>query len=120
MVEKGLERAQKWSETFKNISFDLVYSTDYARTKATALPTALKNNTKIKLYDPKNMDYEVFKKETKGKTVLVVGHSNSTPTFVNKVLDKEKYKHIDDSNNANLYIVTIVGNTISDQLLYIN
>ena len=51
----------------------------------------------------------IFQQETKGKTVLVVGHSNTTPAFVNKILAEEKYKDIDDNNNANLYIVTISG-----------
>ena len=51
----------------------------------------------------------IFLQETKGKTVLVVGHSNTTPAFVNKILAVEKYKDIDDNNNANLYIVTISG-----------
>jgi 2,3-bisphosphoglycerate-dependent phosphoglycerate mutase len=51
--------------------------------------------------------------------VLVVGHSNTTPDFVNKVLNLKKYDDIDDLNNANLYIVTITPNAATSQLLYI-
>jgi broad specificity phosphatase PhoE len=50
---------------------------------------------------------EEFAHNTKGKTVLVVGHSNTTPAFVNAVLGEKKYDNIDDNNNANLYIVSI-------------
>ena len=68
----------------------------------------------------KNIDTKAFLESTKGETVLVVGHSNTTPTFVNKLLGQDKYKQIDDSNNANLYIVTILpSGEITDQVLVI-
>ena len=51
----------------------------------------------------------IFQKETKGKSVLVVGHSNTTPFFVNEILGEKKYKDMSDSDNASLYIVTITG-----------
>jgi len=120
LIEKGIKRAKKWSEVLKNVRFDAIYSTNYERTKSTALPTALKNDLKLTLYNPSDMDYDLFKKETKGKTVLVVGHSNTTPVFVNKILNNEKYKFIEDSNNANLYVVSIINSITNDQLLYID
>jgi len=52
---------------------------------------------------------EDFVTATKGKTVLIVGHSNTTPVFANKILGKEQYKNMDDHDNASLYIVTVVG-----------
>lgn len=119
LIEKGKLRAEHWKEIFKNIEFDAVYSTEYNRTVETAQPTALKNNVEITFYNPKEIDIQEFLINTKGQSVLVVGHSNSTPTFINKILGKEKYQHIDDSNNANLYIVTISGDIISDTLLLV-
>jgi len=98
-----------------------VYSTDYNRTKQTAQPIAEKNNLGITIYNPSELNSEEFKKATKGKTVLVVGHSNTTPMFVNAVIGSEKYESIDDSNNANLYIVTISSiGEISNTLLVID
>ena len=120
LTETGKTRAVHWSEIFDNVKFDAVYSTDYNRTKETAQPTASKNNVEITLYDPNQIDASSFLADTKGKTVLVVGHSNTTPKFVNNVLGIQKYGDIDDSNNGNLYIVTITGSTITDQLLTIN
>lgn len=120
LTDIGKLRANHWSEIFGEVKFDAVYSTDYNRTKETAQPTADKNNLEITLYDPKGIDTKSFLKATEGKTVLVVGHSNTTPAFVNKILDQKKYDDIDDSNNGNLYIVTISGKTISDQVLVIN
>lgn len=56
------------------------------------------------------------KKETKNKKVLIVGHSNTIPDFVNAIIKKKKYNDIEDNNNRNLYIITIIGNTINDKL----
>jgi len=120
LTEIGKARANHWSEILGEIKFDAVYSTDYNRTKETAQQTASKNNLEITLYDPKQIDVQTFLKDNEGKKVLIVGHSNTTPTFVNKILGSNKYQDIDDSNNGNLYIVTISGDQINDQLLVIN
>ena len=121
LIQKGLFRAAKWSYVLDYIKFDAVYSTDYNRTEQTAQPTAEKNNLEITIYNSTELNSEEFIKNTKGKTVLIVGHSNTTPMFVNAIIGEEKYENIDDSNNANLYIVTISGNgEISDLLLVID
>lgn len=117
---EGLKRAKKWSQVFANVPFDAVYSTDYNRTKQTAKPTADSKKLPVLLYNPRKMYDDVFKANTKGKTVLVVGHSNTTPFFVNKVLGSEKYKQIDDNNNANLYIVTVTNGKATSVLLKID
>jgi len=119
LKNKGRERALRWSQVLKNVKLDAVYSTNYNRTKETANPTAASHHLKLVYYNPSKIDYVAFKNETKGKTVLVVGHSNTTPKFVNGLIGKDKYKQIADSNNANLYIVTINGSEISDIQLYI-
>lgn len=116
----GFKRAEAWKEVFSTISFDAVYSTDYTRTKLTAKPTADSKNLPILLYWPDNMYSEAFQNNTKGKTVLVVGHSNTTNVFANKVLGEEKYDEINDSNNSNLYIVTVIDGKPSAILLKIN
>ena len=120
LTEAGHARAQKWSQVLKNVEFDIVYSTDYNRTQQTATPTAEKNNVKITSYDPRNIDGKAFIENNIGKTVLVVGHSNTTPAFVNAVINEKKYEDIDDSNNANLYIVTIINDTAQSAILQID
>jgi len=119
LTEEGKKRAENWTEVFGNVKFDMVYSTNYNRTKETAEPTAKTNKLEITFYDPRNLKLEEFIKETEGKTVLVVGHSNTTPMLTNALLNEKKYNQIDESNNANLYIVTITDNTKSSTLLKI-
>ena len=120
LTEAGKSRAEHWSEILKHIKFDAVYSTQYNRTMQTAGPTAEKNGLEVQFYDPRVLYSSDFSSSTKGKTVLVVGHSNTTPAFVNTILQKRKYPDIDDNNNGNLYIVTISEGKIIDQLLTIN
>ena len=120
LTETGKMRANQWRSIFSHISFDAIYSTDYNRTKETAEPTAEKNKLELQIYNPTAINFEKFLKETKGETVLIVGHSNTTPFFVNGIISKNKYDNMEDDNNANLYIVTIIEGEISDQVLLIN
>lgn len=106
----GQERAENWAKVLQDKKIDLVYSSNFKRTQQTAAPTAKLFSTDVKSYSVKKLNDSSFQKATKGKTVLVVGHSDTTPKFVNLILGKEKYKDIDDSNNSNLYKVVIYKN----------
>lgn len=117
LSEKGLKRAELWNKIFSEISFDKIYSTDYKRTIQTASPTVTAKKIQIKLYNPKTLNIESFKKETLGKKVLIVGHSNTTPKFVNQMINQKIYADIEDGTFGNLYMVTVVDNIISYQLL---
>ncbi|WP_458626241.1 SixA phosphatase family protein [Winogradskyella sp. PC D3.3] len=118
--EAGLKRAELWAKHFKDIKFDAIYSTDYNRTKQTASPTANAKHLEIQFYNPSDMKIVEFMEKTQGKTVLVVGHSNTTPKFVNDLLGEDKYEDIADDNNANLYIVTITKDNKTSKLSVVN
>lgn len=120
LTKAGHKRAKRWKKYFKNVSFDAVYSTDYNRTKQTAQPTAKNNNVDISIYDPRQLYADDFKKATQGKTVLVVGHSNTTPAFVNAILGEKKYDDMDDTDNSSLFIVTISDGKITDKVITVN
>jgi 2,3-bisphosphoglycerate-dependent phosphoglycerate mutase len=117
LSEIGLERAKIWNEIFSEINIDAIYSTDFKRTFQTVTPTANFKKVTIINYSPKTLDIELFKKNTLGKKVLVVGHSNTIPNFVNQIINKKIYNDMDDVTFGNLYIVTINGDSISHQLL---
>lgn len=118
--QDGLGRAMKWAEVFEPIDLDVIYSTNYERTSMTAAPTSVKKNITIKYYDPGAVDIEEFKSSNERLNVLVVGHSNSTPEFVNKMLGVEKYNHIDDHDNSSLFIVRIIDGEATDIRLHID
>ena len=120
LTAKGHERAVKWSEVLTKFGIDAVYSTNYNRTLHTAKPTADTNDLKIKTYHPFKIDMEAFRKETVGKDIFIVGHSNTTAAFANKLIGSEVYAEIEDDNNANLYIVTVDGTKVSHILIHMN
>jgi broad specificity phosphatase PhoE len=105
--ELGLKRAENWAKIFKDIPFDKIYSTDYKRTQQTAAPTAKSKGLEVLSYDTENLFNEEFKTQTEKQSVLIVGHSNTTPAFVNAIVGKQEYSQINDSDNGKLFIVTI-------------
>ena len=117
--ELGKERSLKWSEVFKNIELDKIYSTNYYRTIETATPISKKLNLDITLYSPSKINYKNFISKNIGNKVLVVGHSNTIPVFVNNLINDKVYDQINDLNNSNLYIVKICDNVVSHNLIYI-
>ncbi len=118
--QTGLGRAMHWAEILRNVPIDAVYSTDYRRTAMTASPTSIKQDVDVQYYDPHNIDIAQFKENNLNKNVLVVGHSNTTPEFVNRLLDDEVYAQIDDTDNGSLFIVTIIDGVATSQRLEIN
>ena len=120
LTDLGHQRALRWSSVFENVTFDVVYSTNYLRTIATAKPTASAKGLEIQFYNPRELYSKDFQQETLGKTVLVVGHSNTTPQFVNAILGIDRYTDIQDNNNANLYIVTGIKEETTSVLLKID
>nr|WP_294936842.1 histidine phosphatase family protein [uncultured Flavobacterium sp.] len=117
LSEIGLNRAQNWNKIFNNITFDGIYSTNYKRTVQTVTPLAQKNDKEIIIYDHKTIVIPQFKKDTSGKTVLIVGHSNTIPNIVNQLIDKKIYSDIEDNTFGDLFIVTVNGNSVTHQLL---
>ncbi|MFV8281574.1 SixA phosphatase family protein [Christiangramia marina] len=121
LTAEGLKRAQIWAEVLKDIPLDMVLSTNYKRTLQTGAPIAGRKQLSMENYNAGNGYNDEFRKRTSGKRVLVVGHSNTTPQFVNKILGEDKYADIDDTENGALFIVQILpNNEILDQVLYIN
>ncbi len=120
LTEEGMQRSLQWSNVFADIPLDMVYTTNYTRTKSTAYITSKSKSLEMTIYDPRQLYDADFQEATHGKTVLVVGHSNTTPSLANAMLGEERYPSIDDTNNGNLYIITITGDTKTSQLLHIN
>lgn len=118
--ERGFQRAENWKKVLQHISLDAIYSTDYKRTLKTVETIAIKLNLEPIIYNPQKVDFELFQRENKGKNVLIVGHSNTIPQFVNALIYQQKYLEMDDAEFSYLYIVTVKGNQITDLLLYLD
>lgn len=118
--QDGLGRAMHWAEILDEVPLDAIYSTDFKRTSMTAAPVSVKKNIDVQYYDPRILDMEQFKRDTQNKNVLVVGHSNTTPDFVNKLLGEEKYGQIEDTESGTLFTVTITNGVATSNKLVFN
>ena len=85
----GLERSKSLSNFLSAVDLDAVYSTNYNRTKNTALPTATSKGIEIQDYDPQSLkDFSNFLLERK-QDALVVGHSNTTAVLAGLLVNEE-------------------------------
>ena len=117
---QGLERANKWALFFKDKNIAAVYSTNYKRTQQTALPIAKEQNLEIISYTAKELISEKFIANNKGKNIVIVGHSNTTPELVNSLLGEKKYEDIADRENNNIFIVTLNKNKTTAKRVKVN
>jgi len=118
--EKGILRALNWKEYFLDKDITKIYSTNYKRTIETVKPFQEARGLATILYYPSSIDYKDFISTNKGEIVLVVGHSNTIPNFVNELINDQVYAQIDDLNNSNLYIVNLCESSVSHRLIKVN
>lgn len=85
----GEQRSESLSVFLREVNLDVIYSTDYNRTRKTALPTALSKGLIIKKYNSQQL--EEFSKSliNNKQDVLVVGHSNTTAVLAGLLVGKE-------------------------------
>ena len=118
--EYGMLRAIKWQEYFSDKNISKIYSTNYKRTLETVKPIQESSDIIPIIYSPSDIDYKNFIMSNKIEVVLIVGHSNTIPDFVNGLINENVYSQIDDLNNSNLYVVNICESGTSHKLLKID
>ena len=106
----GIQRSIALSSFLDDVHLDAVYSTDYTRTKNTAMPTAETKDLEITLYN--GQDIESFSHillDTQ-QDALVVGHSNTTGVLAG-LLVNEELGDLDLDIYDRIYQVVICGET---------
>lgn len=116
LTPEGIDRAKNLATLFKGTKIDFVFSTDLKRTLHTVTPIAKNKKLEIITYIPFKLYTDAFKKKTESKTTIIVGHSNTIPDLVNKIIGKQKYPNIHENEYDNLYMITIKGDVITDHL----
>lgn len=110
LTVQGKKRAMALKELSKIYNIQGVYSSNYNRTIETAKPLseALSRSVDTQ-FSPIDFDgmLKNFRKKHRGEDVLVVGHSNTIPKFVNFLVGKEIQNEIDESDYSNLFVVRL-------------
>jgi len=106
----GQNRAQTLSDLLIRANLEAVYSTNYNRTSQTAQPIANDQGLTTQTYDGFGLDAlvdDVFDNHLH-KNVLVVGHSNTTPSLLNLLIGSNVYSNIPETEYDNLFIVSVL------------
>jgi 2,3-bisphosphoglycerate-dependent phosphoglycerate mutase len=108
LTTEGLLRAEKFAELFSKTNIQEIYSTNYIRTKETVAPLAKLKELEVKPYGWKDPDQLLEKmiNEHQGHTIVISGHSNTTPVLANLLLGKEQFSQFDDSDYSNILVIT--------------
>ncbi len=122
LTTEGLARAARLRDRLTDKSIAHVYSTDTKRTLQTAAPTAEARGLTVSLYNPEKLGQLArrLQKQHAGQTVLVVGHSNTTPALANLLAGKGNLSAFAESDYGNLLIITVPasGAARTEQLRY--
>ncbi|NGY38187.1 histidine phosphatase family protein [Flavobacterium sp. XN-5] len=112
LTEYGNKRAIALAKKLKYKTINNIYSTNYKRTQSTVIPSAKQQKKDIQLYDAKILTVEAAKilKENKGKTALIVGHSNTVLETIEAFGSKRPIPSIDDQEFNYLFLLTIQPN----------
>jgi len=106
LTGEGIRRAETLADLLKYENIKKVYSTDFKRTRETAKPMAHRSGVDVVIYDPRNIEFaRKLRNDLETQSVLVVGHSNSTPSLVNAITG-EKYDELDESNYTTYFVVS--------------
>lgn len=106
--EEGIKRAINLYAALSEFEVKGIYSTPYKRTRMTATPTADSLGLEIQEYgfDAISEFIAGLIEEHAGYTVLIVGHSNTTPALTNMVLGEEKFEQLEETDYGDMFIVT--------------
>lgn len=112
----GRARAEILAQELEDAGLTGIYSTDYKRTRETAAPAAKATGLPVIRYDPRSLEsFASMLRNTPG-TLLVVGHSNTTPELVDLLGGKPGTPIDEASEYDRLYVLTVDGRRVRTEL----
>ena len=116
LTKQGLQRANNLAQQLKDKNIVAVYSTSYNRTQQTAAPLAKLLGLDVQTYDPRKLLEFAETVLRSDQTILIVGHSNTTPSMVTH-LGGDSFGDIDESVYDRLYHLRFSKDEVESMLL---
>jgi len=107
LTAAGKAQAELLAVILRDAGIGTVYSTDYFRTRDTAVPVAKMAEVEITLYDPASPQVLVKQLLDASGSCVVVGHSNTIPELV-KMLGGDPKGEIAHDEHDRLYQVVLL------------
>ena len=106
LTEIGMQRSEKLATWFSDKGIEDIWSSDYKRTRDTATPIVANLQNDLTIYDPHNLPELSEKLLAKQHTVLVIGHSNTTPELA-RLLCNCEIADMDESEHDRLIMISV-------------
>src|SRR6478609_9616711 len=94
LTDAGNARAIALAKLLKEVKVDAIYSTGFKRTQNTVAPLAMAKKLTVSPYDAmKGEEIDAMLQKFPGGTIVISGHSNTTPWVANYLTGKDgEYK----------------------------
>jgi len=120
LTAQGQVRALEIANLLGNEKLLKVFSTDYKRTQETAVPTAKRMGVNVTPYDPRALAAFAETLKTADETVLVVGHSNTTP-YLASLLSGKEFPALEEHQYDHMYVILLADDgTVTARIDYIS
>lgn len=116
LIPAGVTRANELKRVLLLAGVDSIFSTDFIRTQKTAQPLASAKNLPIILYSDIAALLNRILKNSKGKTVLVVGHSNTVPELIAQCGCTAPFTEIPSGQFDNLFLIILQKEKINNEV----
>jgi broad specificity phosphatase PhoE len=117
---EGKQRAARLAKILQSVDITAVYSTEFKRTRQTVEAVAAARSLALAPYDARaTRDIDAMLSTHAGGTILVSGHSNTVPQFLNYLIGEEKYKPMGDGEYGNLIVVSVSQRGLDAKVLWL-
>lgn len=111
LSRKGEERAERLAAFLSETDITAIYTTPFHRTSQTVAPLARRKNLQTLEYDPHNREVlDEILSGNEGKTIVICGHSNTIPQYLNRLTRSNEYKSLDEDDYGTIFILTLSKN----------
>ena len=119
LTPEGLKRSFDLSTKLESEEISAIFSTNYIRTIQTAEPLSKRIKKKIQIYDPTIVSdiVRTVGNGYKGKTVLIVGHSNTILPMIRAFGGSTTITEIKDYDYSYLFKL-IINETVNTSYVY--
>ena len=116
LITAGVTRANELSRVLFNAGVDSIFSTNTVRTRGTVQPLATAKGLPVILYSNNTDLLARILRNSKGKTVLVSGHSDTAPGFITACGCTAPYTLIPSTQFDNLYLIILQKETVNNSV----